>query len=168
MKSLSFFSRLGVMALGFSLPVAAAGEALHAEQPLPDAVLDLQRGGFITDSMVIRIGLEQVVAANGETILVNRLNITDLNRLEGIGLDNLLSGTGSMPAVSDATQNLIESGDLSFSSRFADGGWLTVIQNRVDSTVIQSLQSLNIELDNVRAGPAVPDFPDHFLNPAGR
>src|SRR5690606_21236702 len=60
-----------------------AGPA-HADLPLPvtslsDAGLDQLRGGFVMNNLEISIGLEQVLAVNGQTLVVNRLTIRNLN-----------------------------------------------------------------------------------------
>src|SRR5690554_7586798 len=69
---------------GFLVALMLAG-TVQAElrlpvQPLPEAELALLRGGFVLDGLEIAIGLEQLVAVNGETLVVNRLNIPDLNQ----------------------------------------------------------------------------------------
>ena len=53
---------------------------VHAELRLPvtslaDTELDQLRGGFVMNNLEISIGLEQVLAVNGQTLVVNRLTI---------------------------------------------------------------------------------------------
>ncbi|MEC8898004.1 MAG: hypothetical protein VX991_06685, partial [Pseudomonadota bacterium] len=57
---------------------------VHAELRLPvtslaDTELDQLRGGFLMNNLEISIGLEQVLAVNGQTLVVNRLTIPNLN-----------------------------------------------------------------------------------------
>src|SRR5690606_42114345 len=49
-------------------------------QPLPEAELALLRGGFVLDGLEIAIGVELLEAVNGDTLVINRLNIPDLNQ----------------------------------------------------------------------------------------
>ena len=67
--------------VAFLILTGTAGAELKLPvQALPDAELAMLRGGFVLDGLEIAIGLEQLVAVNGETLVVNRLNIPDLNQ----------------------------------------------------------------------------------------
>jgi hypothetical protein len=48
-------------------------------------------------------------------------------------------------------------------------GWMTVVQNSLDSTVIQNMHQLNIELNNLGAGNQFPArFSDQLIQLLGR
>ena len=68
-----------------SLAVAGGAEASWPDNlgaPLPDHELDQLRGGFVgLENLEISIGLEQLVAVNGQTMILNRLTIPNLNQV---------------------------------------------------------------------------------------
>ncbi len=132
---------------GFLVALMLAG-TVQAElrlpvQPLPEAELALLRGGFVLDGLEIAIGLEQLVAVNGDTLVINRLNIPDLN--QAINGDRLVQQMETVMNIqaSGATGMSLTSGPM------GNGGWMTVIQNSLDSTTIQHIRTLNIELNNL-------------------
>jgi hypothetical protein len=48
-------------------------------------------------------------------------------------------------------------------------GWMTVVQNSLDSTVIQNMHQLNIELNNLGVGHQFPArFSDQLIQLLGR
>lgn len=56
-------------------------EVLNLAGPvLADEELDRLRGGFMQDGLEISIGLDQIVALNGQELIVNRLTIPNLNQ----------------------------------------------------------------------------------------
>ncbi|WP_203142880.1 hypothetical protein [Marinobacter mangrovi] len=64
-------------------PVGAATE--WGLSTLDDPILDQQRGGFRIGNLEISIGLEQVVAIDGQIEVINRLLIPNLNQSVGSG-----------------------------------------------------------------------------------
>lgn len=138
-----------LVALLFSAGVVQA-ELNLAEQPLNDAELAELRGGFLLDGLEIAIGLEQIVAVNGETLVINRLNIPNLNQpLNG---DQLLSQMESVLSVQGAGSE----GLALASGAAGGGGWMTVIQNSLNSTTIQQIRQLDIELNNFSGAYRLP------------
>ncbi len=139
-----------VVVLGIAgMPAVADG--VFSAPALSDNELAAQRGGFSLDNLEISIGLEQVVSVNGETLAINRLTIPNLNQL--------VSGK-AMPHRVETVLGIINSGQngqalVSASSN--DGGWMTLIQNDLNSAVIQNARQLNIELNNLGAGYRIPD-----------
>lgn len=70
-----------VLAGGIAVPsLSLALDRLPLGDPLADTVLDQQRGGFRIGNLEISIGLEQIVAINGDIQIVNRLTIPNLNQ----------------------------------------------------------------------------------------
>lgn len=148
---------------------AALSPGVQAElalgvEPLSDPQLSEYRGGFLTDSLEISIGLEQVVGINGDTLVINRLTIPNLNQTVNDRLvDHQLE---TVVEVISANR----SGGARVSSNMAGpGGWMTVVQNNLDSTVIQNMHQLNIELNNLGAGNQLPArFSDQLVQLLGR
>jgi len=130
--------------------------SVHAEltlgvESLSDLELSEYRGGFLMDSLEISIGLEQIVGINGDTLVINRLTIPNLNQTVNGGLVD--SQMETVVEVISANR----SGGARVSSNMAGpNGWMTVVQNSLDSTVIQNMHQLNIELNNVGAGNQFP------------
>ena len=121
-----------------------------AERPLSDSELAELRGGFLLEGLEISIGLEQLVAVNGETLVINRLTIPNLNQL-GKG-DHLLQQMESVLAVQG-----LDADRLGIVSNTAgQGGWMTVIQNNLNSSTIQHIRQLNIELNNFGGAYRLP------------
>ncbi|MEX2476345.1 hypothetical protein [Marinobacter sp.] len=119
--------------------------------PLEDPELAELRGGFVFDNLEIAIGLEQIVSVNGDTMVVNRLNIPNLNQVvNGRGIDHHLE-TVLQVSRPDQRAGTLVSGNLGNTS-----GWMTLVQNNLDGTVIQNVQKLNIELNNIGGGYQVP------------
>lgn len=152
--------------IGFALCSQARAELALPTPVLEDTVLDTQRGGFLLDNLEISIGLEQVVAVNGETLVVNRLTIPNLNQVLSPSQQQIkhnLETSVVVPGSLDG-QSAIVATNLTLNS-----GWLTQIQNSLDNVVIQNMRALNIELNNIGALQRMPDaFGDHFLQSPGR
>lgn len=149
--------------------LAALTTPLYAElvlpvEPLDDAELASLRGGFVVDNLEIAIGLEQVVAINGDTMVVNRLTIPNLNQVvNGRALDHHLE---TLVQFAGPHQ---DGGGVVASNLQGAAGWLTLIQNNLDSTVIQNIRQLNIELNNLGSGYHMPPrLNDHLLQVLGR
>ncbi|HLV78197.1 MAG TPA: hypothetical protein VKY53_09775 [Marinobacter sp.] len=139
---------------GFVMALMAAG-SVHAElqlaaTPLADSELAMLRGGFVLEGLEINIGLEQLVTINGDRLVINRVTIPDLNQA--------LAGARELQQV--ASVLAMEPVDLAGLSVTSDpmsaGGWMTAIQNTLDSTTIQHIRTLNIELNNVGAAYRYP------------
>lgn len=131
--------------------MAVSAEGIFPDQALADRELAALRGGFLVDNLEISIGLEQVVSVNGEMLAINRLTIPNLNQMvSGQALPHKLE---TVLGVVGPGQN----GSALVAASAAEGGWLTVIQNNLNSTVIQNAQQLNIELNNLGAGYRIPD-----------
>lgn len=163
-----------VLTVGIGVPgVSLALERLPFSDPLKDVVLEQQRGGFRIGNLEISIGLEQVVAINGDIQIINRLLIPNLNQPIQEGLveqrvevaeanatqittpaPSLQSEKPSAPvtptpstggpAITVAPQPVVVA-----ATELRNGGWITQIQNSVDQTMIQNIRSLNIKLNNV-------------------
>ncbi|MGC8120599.1 hypothetical protein [Marinobacter sp. VGCF2001] len=128
----------------------AGGELRLPVASLADAELELLRGGFVMDGLEISIGLEQVLAVNGQTLVINRLNIADLN--DPMAADRLST---QMASVQGAWES--GAGRLALDSALADGGgWMSVIQNSLNGTTIQNIRQLNIELNNLGGAFRLP------------
>lgn len=139
-------------------------ELVLGVKPLSDPELSEYRGGFLMDNLEISIGLEQIVGINGDTFVVNRLTIPNLNQTVNGGLvDHQMETVLEVISAS-------RSGGARVSSNMAgSNGWMTVIQNNLDSTVIQNMHQLNIELNNLGAGNQFPArFSDQLVQLLGR
>jgi len=136
--------RVGLLCAAMLSAGALQAEGMRvAEAPLPDAELAQLRGGFVIDGLEIAIGLEQVVAINGETQVINRLLIPNLNQRFSSG--QLLQ---QMETVLVA-QDVASEGIRLTSGATGNGGWISVLQNSLDSTTIQNIRQLDIELNNL-------------------
>ena len=122
------------------------------------------RGGFLTDNLEISIGLEQVVGINGDTLVINRLTIPNLNQ----------PGNNRLPDHQMETVLEVISANRSGEARIASSmagpnGWMTMVQNSLDGTVIQNMHQLNIELNNLGTGNQLPvRFSDQLIQLLGR
>jgi len=139
---------------------AAVSPSVQAEltlgvAPLSDPELSEYRGGFLMDNLEISIGLEQIVGINGDTLVVNRLTIPNLNQAVNGGLVD-----HQMDTVLEVISANRSGGARVASNMAGPNGWMTVIQNNLDSTVIQNMHQLNIELNNL--GVAGNQFPARF------
>ena len=160
--------RMPAIAL-LALSFAAISPSVQAEltlgvEPLSDPELADYRGGFLMDSLEISIGLEQIVGINGDTLVINSLTIPNLNQ------------TVNNRQVDHQLETVLEviSADRSgsarvFSNMGGPNGWMTVVQNNLDSTVIQNMHQLNIELNNLGVGNQFPArFNDQLVQLLGR
>jgi len=132
--------------------------------PIADAELSEYRGGFLMDNLEISIGLEQVVGINGDTLVINRLTIPTLTQPVH---DRLLDH--QMETVLEVISANRHGGARVASNMAGPNGWMTVVQNNLDSTVIQNMHQLNIELNNLGAGNQFPArFSDQLIQLLGR
>lgn len=161
--------RMGRVFIVAALAGAAWSQSIRAELVLPDTPLadpELAelRGGFEMGNLEIAIGLEQIVSVNGDTLVVNRLTVPNLNQVVRDGaIEHQLETVLQVAGPNQKTGSRV-SGNLSDSS-----GWMTLIQNRLDQTVIQNVQQLNIELNNVGNGVRLPNnLNDHLVQFLGR
>ncbi len=147
-------SAVAIAALAFALGSAATpavADGILWASTMSDKELASQRGGFSLDNLEISIGLEQVVSVNGETLAVNRLTIPNLNQV---------MSTQAMPHQVETVFGLISTGQNGralVSSASGAGGWMTLIQNDLNGSVIQNARQLNVELNNLGAGYRIPD-----------
>lgn len=159
--------RIPVIALAvsfaiLSLPVQA--ELTLGVEPLSDPELADYRGGFLMDSLEISIGLEQIVGINGDTLVINRLTIPNLNQAAN---DRLVDH--QMETVLEVISANRSGAARVFSNMAGPNGWMTVVQNNLDSTVIQNMHQLNIELNNLGVGNQFPArFSDQLVQLLGR
>ncbi|MFO8142225.1 MAG: hypothetical protein R6T87_10145 [Marinobacter sp.] len=147
---------IALLALSFAtLAPSTQAELRLGVEPLSDPQLAEYRGGFLMDNLEISIGLEQIVGINGDTMVINRLTIPNLNQAVR---DRVVDHhTETVLEVISANR----SGGARVASNMAGAnGWMTVIQNNLDSTVIQNMHQLNIELSNL--GAAGNQFPARF------
>lgn len=143
---------------------AVHGELVLGVEPLSDPELSGYRGGFLMDSLEISIGLEQIVGINGDTLVVNRLTIPNLNQAVNGGLVD-----HQMETVLEVISANRGGGARVSSNMAGPNGWMTVVQNNLDSTVIQNMHQLNIELNNLGAGHQFPArFSDQLVQLLGR
>lgn len=154
---------LAVTTLAVLSPSVQA-ELMLGVEPLSDPELANYRGGFLTDSLEISIGLEQVVGINGDTLVINRLTIPNLNQAVS---DRLVDH--QLETVVEVISANRPGGTTVSSNMAGPGGWMTVVQNNVDRTVIQNMHQLNIELNNLGAGNPLPaGFSDQLVQLLGR
>ncbi|MDX1456158.1 MAG: hypothetical protein R3276_01140 [Marinobacter sp.] len=141
----------GILALLVLLlvPMPSMAELRLSEFPLSDEVLATQQGGFVVGDLEIAIGLEQLVAVNGETMVVSRLHIPNLN--QKVGRDVVASQLETALAVPDLGEGTVIDTHLVNGS-----GVLTRIQNSMNETVIQTLRRYNIELNNIERNGRLP------------
>ncbi|MBY6033888.1 hypothetical protein KUV59_11950 [Marinobacter daepoensis] len=142
----------------FLITLSLLAGPVHAELRLPvtslaDAELDQLRGGFVMNNLEISIGLEQVLAVNGQTLVVNRLTIPNLN--DPMAANRLSTQLASIQGAWESG-----AGQLALDTAVAgSGGWMTVIQNSLNGTTIQNIRQLNIELNNLGGAYQLPrDF----------
>jgi hypothetical protein len=128
--------------------------------PLADDELDRLRGGFLQDGLEISIGLDQIVSVNGRELIVNRLTIPNLNQpRRGREVEHTMETVVQILQPDQPGDPRVMAGPAATGS-----GWTTIIQNSLNSTVIQNIHQLNIELNNLTAGHQVPMHLGEHLN----
>lgn len=120
-----------------------------AESPLPDEELAKLRGGFIMDGLEIAIGLEQIVAVDGEARVINRIQIPNLNQ-------SLSAGQLQRVESLWVTEGVDQQGLRITSGTMGSNGWMTVLQNSLNNTTIQQIRQLDIELNNLGGAYRLP------------
>jgi len=155
--------RLLVAVMLFPGPLLAAtpvNEVLNLAGPvLADEELDRLRGGFMQDGLEISIGLDQIVALNGQELIVNRLTIPNLNqKMRGEVAHRMETVVQVMQPDEPAGAR------VAVGPGIGGSGWTTVIQNSLNSTVIQNIHRLNIELNNLAVHQQVPLHLGEHLN----
>ncbi|MFV8569924.1 hypothetical protein ACNQ6O_01815 [Marinobacter sp. SBS5] len=156
MMSRHGFLILGLVAGLVSGTLTVNAESMFIAQPLTDSELAAQRGGFLLDNLEISIGLEQIMSVNGEILAINRLTIPNLNQTVNDG------GVRHEVETMLGLINSGQTGQALVSTSSASGGWMTLIQNDLNGSVIQNVRQLNIELNNLGTGYRIPD---HLRNP---
>lgn len=157
---------IALLVTSFAILVPPAQSELRlGTEPLSDPELSAYRGGFLMDGLEISIGLEQIVGINGDTMVINRLTIPNLNQtVNGGALVDL-----QMETVFEVISANRSGGSRVASNMGGPNGWMTVVQNSLDSTVIQNMHQLNIELNNLGAGNQFPArFSDQLIQLLGR
>lgn len=153
---------IAFLAISFAtLSPSVQAELTLGVEPLSDPVLADYRGGFQMDNLEISIGLEQIVAINGDTRVINRLTIPNLNQ----AVNDHLVGHQMETLVEVISANPVGGARVS-SNMAGSNGWMTVIQNSLDSAVIQNIHKLDIELNNL--GAAGNQFPERFSDQLGQ
>ena len=124
-----------IPALALALSFATLSPSVQAEltlgvEPLSDPELSDYRGGFLMDNLEISIGLEQIVGINGDTLVINRLTIPNLNQTVN---DRLVDH--QMETVLEVISADRSGGARVLSNMAGPNGWMTVIQNNLDSKI---------------------------------
>ncbi|MFO7994896.1 MAG: hypothetical protein R6U69_12180 [Marinobacter sp.] len=147
---------IAILALSLTtLSLSTKAELALGVEPLSDPELAEYRGGFLMDNLEISIGLEQIVGINGDTMVINRLTIPNLNQ----AVNDRLVDHQMETVVEVISANQLDGARVS-SNMAGPNGWMTVVQNSLDSTVIQNIHQLDIELNNL--GAAGNQFPARF------
>ena len=160
---MGLFLTMGSVLTLDAMVAPAAADGTFPARSLADDELAALRGGFSLDNLEISIGLEQVISVNGETLAINHLTIPNLNQM--------VSGQ-AVPHQIETVLSIINSGQNGqalVSSASDAGGWMTLIQNDLNGSVIQNARYLNIELNNLGAAYRIPDgLRDPILQFLGR
>ncbi len=135
---------------GLSATASAAASGvelpLFAGQLVADDTLGELRGGFETPGgLALSFGIERLVYVNGELSSTTTLNVADLGRLVGgaAGLEPLPVGT-SVAVIQNGPNNTFDAGAL------ASGAFATVIQNSLDNQKIQTVTTINAQVNSLQ------------------
>lgn len=136
---------------GLSGTASAAAESgvelpLFAGQLVADDTLGELRGGFETPGgLALSFGIERVVYVNGELSSTTTLNVADLGQLVGgaAGVEPLPVGT-SVAVIQNGPNNTFDAGAL------ASGAFATVIQNSLDNQKIQTVTTINAQVNSLQ------------------
>ena len=137
-------------ALGLALGLALTSPVTAGEPPhdpwdglarVPSAELEQWRGGWTnSDGVLVRFGFEQAVAVNGET-------------RGSIGLDPITLRLGDRAGARRAAQEMAEAFRFTTTDgvqlHMGDQGMALVLQNSLDSQLIQVLQDLDVQLEGI-------------------
>lgn len=97
-----------------------------------DNTLDAARGGFTNNGLTVSLGIDRIVAINGEVVAHTRIDIADLGR---IGVDQARQTSealSSVKLVQNGSANIYRAGEMGA----ALGG--IVIQNSLDNQQIRA------------------------------
>lgn len=117
---------------------------LTAARPVDDSAMAELRGGFVMpDGLKVSFGIERVVMINGVLASTTTLNLTDLGKLVGTGGGNVPPAIANSLAVIQNGPNNLFTGDVINASGFA-----TVIQNSLDNQRIQTITTINTQVNS--------------------
>jgi hypothetical protein len=118
---------------GYAAPALAASEPGDDWTPVKDEQLEQMRGGFTTGSgLQVSLGIERLVAINGELVARTRVDISDLNHMSEEQLRQTRDALSSVKLIQNGGDNIYQAGD----SAHRGGG--VVIQNTLNDQLIQS------------------------------
>lgn len=111
---------------------------------LDDSALDRLRGGFESPDSALRIsfGIERAVYINGQLVASTVFNIRDLQAM---------AGGGSVPSLPNADAGallVVQNGAGNSFQVVAPQAWGTVIQNSLDNQAIQSVTTVNADVNS--------------------
>ena len=112
-------------------------------QPVGDAVLAEARGGFELDSgLVMSLGIERVVAINGDVVSSSTFNIPDVSKLSAEQAGNA--------SVTLSSLNLLQNGaGNSFQATLPQTVGATVVQNSLNDQVLASRTVINASVNSL-------------------
>ncbi|WP_332669997.1 hypothetical protein [Aromatoleum sp.] len=119
---------------------------MFAGQLVADDTLGELRGGFETPGgLALSFGIERLVYVNGELSSTTTLNVADLGQLVGgaAGVQPLPVGT-SIAVIQNGPNNTFDAGAL------ASGAFATVIQNSLDNQKIQTVTTINAQVNSLQ------------------
>jgi hypothetical protein len=117
---------------GYAAPALAASGPGDDWTPVKDEQLEQMRGGFTTASgLQVSLGIERLVAINGELVARTRVDISDLNHMSEEQLRQTRDSLSSVKLIQNGGDNIYQAGDS------AHGGGV-VIQNTLNDQLIQS------------------------------
>lgn len=115
-------------------------------QKLPDTELAKMRGGFITsDGLNINVGLERLVMIDGTVKTRFKMDLSGLGRSQGAPIPLSTDQNKSIQIVQNGDHNVVTA---DVPANFA-GGALTIIQNSLDSKLIQNYTTLQIDVSGM-------------------
>lgn len=136
----------GLVATASAAAASGVELPLFAGQLVADDTLGELRGGFETPGgLALSFGIERVVYINGELSSTTTLNVADLGRLVGgaAGVEPLPVGT-SVAVIQNGPNNTFDAGAL------ASGAFATVIQNSLDNQKIQTVTTINAQVNSLQ------------------
>lgn len=109
-----------------------------------DAQLGELRGGFETPlGLTLSFGIERVVHINGELVSSTALTVADLRGLAGGGMPVELPVGTTVGVIQNGPNNVFDAGAM------AAGAFATVIQNSLDNQHIQTVTTVNAQVNSV-------------------
>lgn len=98
-----------------------------------DSTLDSARGGFTTDKgLTVSLGIERVVAINGDVVGRSRIDIADLSRLSGEQARQTSEALSSVKLIQNGSANIYRPGESSATMA------AMVIQNSLNNQLIRT------------------------------